>query len=186
MMSDSCPALASALILPPPAARRRFPSAYRVRLTPVDRERLTFELSVRTMSARRIQRAEVLLLLDDGRTVADAARAAKVSEMRVRRVAGRYQTQGLQAALGERKRPGRTRVHDDAARDAIVALALATPPEGVARWTVRRLAQEAVRRGLVAAISHTTVGAILAARGHRSGGGRRGEAAATVPVATGA
>jgi hypothetical protein len=55
----------------------------------------------------------------------------------------------LESALFEKQRPGAATVLDDAQKQRIIAMVCSNPPEGRARWTVRLVAQEAVKRRLV-------------------------------------
>jgi putative transposase len=60
----------------------------------------------------------------------------------------RYPQGGLDRALYKGARPGEALL-DAQQRQRIVALVCSPPPEGRARWTVRLLAEEAVKRKLV-------------------------------------
>jgi len=73
----------------------------------------------------------------------------------------RYQQGGLERALYERARPGKAALLDGPQRQRIVALVCGPPPEGRARWTVRLLAEEAVKRRLVPRVSRETVRILL-------------------------
>ena len=53
---------------------------------------------------------------------------------------------GLEGALYEKLRPGAAEVLDSNQKQRIIAMVCAHPPEGRARWTVRLVAQEAVKR----------------------------------------
>jgi len=64
-----------------------------------------------------------------------------------------HQQGGLERALYERPRPGK--------RQRIIALACSQPPEGRARWTVRLLAEESVKRKLVPGIGRETIRVLL-------------------------
>ena len=50
---------------------------------------------------------------------------------------------------------------DGQQRQRIVALVCGPPPEGRARWTVRLLAEEAVRRKLVPRVGRETIRVLL-------------------------
>ncbi len=68
--------------------------------------------------------------------------------------------------IADRPRPGRQRVFPATAEAEVKALACALPAEAgvpLARWSAAELAAEAVDRGLVAAISPSTVARWLAA-----------------------
>ena len=72
----------------------------------------------------------------------------------------RYQQGGLEGACTN-GRPGKEARLDAPQRQRIVALACCPPPEGRARWTVRLLAEEAVKRKLVLRVGPQTVRILL-------------------------
>jgi putative transposase len=61
----------------------------------------------------------------------------------------RYQQAGLDGALYEKQRPGAAEVLDANQKQRIIAMVCSDPPAGRARWTVRLVAEEAVKRKLV-------------------------------------
>ncbi len=63
----------------------------------------------------------------------------------VRNVGRRYQQGGLERALYEKQRPGQPRC-STTVRNNGSSPGCSSPPEGSARWTVRLVAEEAVRR----------------------------------------
>ena len=73
----------------------------------------------------------------------------------------RYQQGGLERALYERARPGQEARLDAQQRQRIVALVCSPPPEGRARWTVRLIAEEAVKRRLVPRVGRETIRILL-------------------------
>ena len=73
----------------------------------------------------------------------------------------RYRAEGLNAALHEKSRPGAARRLTKKQANEVVAMACALPPEGRARWTIRFIAQEAVRWGLVPKVERETVSELL-------------------------
>ncbi|WP_434347378.1 helix-turn-helix domain-containing protein [Myxococcus virescens] len=89
------------------------------------------------------------------------AEAVGVTQTTVRTLRRRYRDEGLNAALHERPRPGAARLLTERQASEVVAMVCAPPPEGRARWTVRLIAQEAVRRGLVAKVGRETVRELL-------------------------
>ena len=66
----------------------------------------------------------------------------------IRRIRHRYQQGGLERALYEKQRPGAAALLDDSQKQRIIAMVCSNPPEGRARWTVRLVAEEAVKRRL--------------------------------------
>jgi len=63
--------------------------------------------------------------------------------------------------LYERSRPGAAPLLDAQQRQHIIALACSAPPAGRARWTVRLLAEEAVKRKLVPRVGRETIRVLL-------------------------
>jgi hypothetical protein len=49
----------------------------------------------------------------------------------------------------EKQRPGAAEALDDSQKQRLIAMVCSSPPEGRARWTVRLVAEEAVKRKLV-------------------------------------
>ena len=136
---------------------------YRVELTEDQRAELRGLVGAGTASARSLTRARILLKADHGEggpgwSDAAVAGALDVADSTVLRVRRRFVETGLADTLAgkppDRDYPRRL----DGRREAhLVALACSTPPEGQARWSLRLLADEAVRLEIVEAISHETV-----------------------------
>ncbi len=119
-------------------------------------------ITKRGRAPARVQtRARILLLLHRGRTPDAVAAALAVGVATVFNVKRRCLGEGLDSALHDKPRSGKPASIDGAARAKITALACSTAPEGHARWTLRLLADRAVELGIVEAISHNTVRAVL-------------------------
>lgn len=99
--------------------------------------------------ARVLQRALALLQLDAGMSSPKVAAAVRFGAPPVRAIGQRYRDHGLERALYERPRRGHGDILDAAEKQRIIAMACSAPPEGRARWSVRLVAQEAVKRKLV-------------------------------------
>jgi putative transposase len=67
----------------------------------------------------------------------------------------------LEKALYERQRPGAAELLDDNQKQRLIAMVCSSPPEGRARWTVRLVAEEAVKRKLVPRVGRETVRILL-------------------------
>jgi homeodomain-containing protein len=115
-------------------------------------------------TARVWRRMQTLLMLDRGMTLRATAAALGTYGREVSRVARRYLAKGLEHALSEEPRPNaRTqRKLDSSQQAALVALACGPPPQGRSRWTLRLLAAQAVRRGVVDSLGYETVRVVLA------------------------
>jgi len=86
------------------------------------------------VAARQLTRAHILLQADAGGTDAATAAALHVGMATVERVRKRFVAEGLEAALGERPRPGGQRKLDGTQEAFLLALAWSTPPEGRPAW----------------------------------------------------
>ncbi|WP_268921140.1 helix-turn-helix domain-containing protein [Sandaracinus amylolyticus] len=117
------------------------------------------------LTARQWRRIRTLLLLDEGMSVRATAIAVGGYPREVSRVAKRYAERGLDAALSDDPRPHPERKLDSAQEAAIVAMVCGPPPEGHARWTVRLIAEQVVKRGVVDEIGRETVRVTLASHG---------------------
>lgn len=111
--------------------------------------------------ARKLNRARVLLLLDQGFGPTRIAREVGVHPNTVCNVRTRARALGWEAALEEQRRGGRPPEISPTARAQITALACSDPPAGHARWSLRLLADRAVELGFVASVSHEGVRGVL-------------------------
>jgi transposase len=130
---------------------------YLVTLTEQERASLHDLIKKGTLAARKLARAHILLLADEGRADEAIAAALHVGRATVERIRKRFVEDGFEAALSERARPGKARLLDAKQEAYLIATACSTPPEGQARWSVRLLADEVVRLGVIDTISRETV-----------------------------
>lgn len=100
-------------------------------------------------------------MLDEGNTLAATAAAIGSAVPSVRRVGERYLSSGVEVALKDAKRPSPPPLLDARQSAAIVAMVCGPPPEGCARWTVRLIVEEVLKRGIVEAIGRETVRLLL-------------------------
>ena len=145
-----------------------------VDLTEVERGELLALIRKGKASARRLTRAHILLLADEGRTDEEIAAALHANRSTVERVRHRFVEEGLEAALSERPRPGAEPVLDAQGEAVLLALACANPPEGRSAWSMQLLADELVQRGVVGGISDETVRRTLKKSDWRPGCARAG------------
>src|SRR3954468_890944 len=129
-----------------------------VRLSDADRKRLAVALEA-ARAARVYRRVEALLLVAEGRTVAEAARRCHVDRSSVHRWLGRYGVGRDATALADRPRSGRPR-RSSRLTPRRLAAALARDPRRrgyrATSWTVPLLAHDlATREGI--AISARTL-----------------------------
>ena len=143
---------------------------YVVRLTLEERERLHDVVHKGRVAAYKRRHAQVLLLVDQGahgpaHPDRVAAERVEMAHRTVERIRQRCVLEGLEAALGRRKRRReRSRVLDGEAEAQLIAIACSESPEGCARWTLHLLADELKRRRIVASVSHETVRQVLRKR----------------------
>src|SRR6266699_89505 len=111
--------------------------------------------------ARVFMRALALRQLGQGITAPQVAAALPLTPKAIRELAHRYNSNGLEAALYDKQRPGAKPALDDSQKQRIVAMVCSKPPEGRARWTVRLIAEEAIRRKLVPKAGRETIRILL-------------------------
>jgi hypothetical protein len=134
-----------------------------LKLTKRDRAELAaMQGKGRQLSARTWRRVRVLELLDLGESVRATAKAVGTFPREVSRVGKRYVGRGLHAALTDEPRGKPEPRLDSAQRAAVVAMVCGPAPEGRARWTVRLVAEHAVRRGITPKIGRETIRVVLA------------------------
>ena len=137
----------------------RRPLPFRVK--PQDAKELARVLRGGVQQVRVVLRALALRHLHQGASAPAVARLVPLTPQAIRRIAHRYRRGGLAGALYERPRPGAAEVLAPAEKQRIVAMACSDPPEGAARWTVRLIAQEAVKRRVVPRVGRETIRVLL-------------------------
>jgi hypothetical protein len=132
-----------------------------LKLSAADRSELK-RLKRQRLSARTWRRILTLEQLDKGLSVLAASEAVGGYHRETKRVADRYNANGLEAALADEPRPGGERKLDSVEEAAIVALVCGPPPEGNARWTIRLVTAEVMKRGIVRKVGRETIRVTLA------------------------
>jgi putative transposase len=132
-----------------------------VRLSKPEQQQLDKLLRGGLQPVRTVLRALVLRQLADGQAIRKVARNVGLTAKTVWLTSQRYQQGGLERALYEGTRPGKEARLDVQQRQRIVTLVCSPPPAGRARWTVRLLAEEAVKRKLVPRVGRETVRILL-------------------------
>lgn len=133
----------------------------RVRLKKVDREKLDDVLSGGIQPVRTVLRALALCHLHDGKSVSEVADIVRLTSKAVREIGRRYDDAGLVQTLYDKARPGATPLLEKGERQRIVAMVCSDPPDGHARWTVRLVVEEAVKRRLVPRVGRETIRLLL-------------------------
>jgi putative transposase len=130
-------------------------------VTKKDRQELRSLLKGGIQQVRVVLRALALLQLAEDASAPQVAKTIPLTQQAIRRLGHRYQKAGLEGALYEKQRPGAVEVLDGNQRQRIVAMVCADPPEGRSRWTVRLVAEEAVKRKLVPRVGRETIRVLL-------------------------
>jgi putative transposase len=138
-------------------ARRPIP----IKVKAADLARIDELLRGGLQQVRVVLRALTLRQLARGRTAPQVAETVSLSPKAVREIAHRYNSGGLERALYDRQRPGAKPLLDDSQRQRIIAMVCSDPPAGRARWTVRLVAEEAVKRKLVPNVGRETIRVLL-------------------------
>ena len=111
------------------------------------------------------RRAELILLSQQGYRIPEIGPMLNAHPANLRKWIHRFNEEGCNGLVTKRSGGPKPRFVDDQ-KDQIVALAQTRPRElglPFTRWTLHRLAEEAVRRAIVDAISHERVRQILLA-----------------------
>ena len=130
---------------------------YMVELTEEERTQLQAIGKKGKVVARRLRRAQLLLLAADGYTDTDIAAALHVGVSTVERIRKRVVEGGVEWALTERPRPGGSPKLQGKDEAFLIATACRTPPSGRTHWTVQLLADRLVEVGVVETISDETM-----------------------------
>jgi putative transposase len=136
-------------------------AALRIEVSTKDQKELQGLLSGGVQQVRVVLRALALLQLAKGVSAPRISGAIPLTPQAVRKVGHRYQQGGLERALYERPRPGAAELLDDHQKQRLIAMVCSSPPEGRARWTVRLVAEEAVKRKLVPHVGRETIRILL-------------------------
>ena len=126
-----------------------------------DQQELRKLLKGGVQQVRVVLRALALLQLAETASAPQIAKVIPLTPQAIRRLGHRYQHAGLDGALYEKQRPGAAEVLDTNQKQRIIAMVCSDPPEGRARWTVRLVAEEAVKRKLVPHIGRETIRILL-------------------------
>lgn len=134
---------------------------YHVKLSAEERAELIDLSSKGKTSARKLNRARVLLLADEGKRDQEIRDAVGVKASFVERTRQRFAEGGLARALKDLPRPGRKPKLDGKQEAFLVALNCSDAPDGQETWTLRLLADRMVELQVVDEISHETIRQVL-------------------------
>jgi len=132
-------------------------------LTKEERNDLKELVSKGKTGARKLRRAHILLLSDEGEDGPSwkdkqIAKAQGITPLTVGRTRQRCVEQGIQAALNH-KRPYRSRskILDGKAEAQLIQLACSQAPDGKKHWTMQMLADKLIELEIVETVSDETV-----------------------------
>lgn len=132
-----------------------------VQLASKDRQRVAQMLRKGRESARVLRRAAILKQLDAGQKAVQVGGNVGVAAKTVRAIARRYEEEGLESALHEKPRPGKQPALDTGQSQRIIAMVCGPVPQGMARWSIRLIAEEAVKRKLAPHVGRETIRVLL-------------------------
>jgi putative transposase len=132
-----------------------------VKLSAAQERQISELLGGGVQPVRVIKRAQSLRLLSAGQSVSQVGASVGLTAKAVGEIGRRYLDSGFPAALFDRPRSGCPPRLQDRDKQRIIAMVCSKPPEGRARWTVRLIAEEAVKRKLVRQIGRESVRVLL-------------------------
>ena len=132
-----------------------------MKLAAEDRRRIEVCLRGGIQPVRTVRRALVLQQLNQGASCLQVARQVGVGINTAYQIRKRYEEGGLERALYDKARPGAEPLLSPSQRQQVIAMVCSNPPTGQARWTVRLIAAESVRRGVVPRVGRETIRVLL-------------------------
>ena len=130
---------------------------YRVTLTDEELATLDGVLHKGKHSAQKRNRAQALLLANQGWTDDKIAEAVRITRRAVELLRQRFVEEGFEATLFGKPRGHRERVLDGRAEAHLVALVCSPKPAGRKRWTLRLLQNRLVADLELEGVSHETI-----------------------------
>jgi transposase len=134
---------------------------YIVDLSKYEKQLLVELTSKGKPGARKIKRANILLLAHDGKTDLEIAELLHTGLRTVERVRQKFVLGGLDFALNERSRAGRLPKINDKVETILTTLAQSKPPAGRVRWTLQLLADRLVALTHLESLSYEAVRLVL-------------------------
>ena len=134
---------------------------YIVDLTEDEKETLVDLTSKGKPGARKIKRANILLLAHKGKTDLEISALLHTGLRTVERTRQKFVLGGLDFSLNERSRAGRFPKIDDKVETILTSLAQSKPPSGRVRWTLQLLADRLVALSHLESLSYEAVRLVL-------------------------
>jgi hypothetical protein len=136
-------------------------SSDQIVLSETDRSRLQTFAHMGHESARARTRAQVLLKLAEGWSLAEMCRAYDVCRNTVLNVRARFAEGGVEAVLRHKRQVRYRQALSGSQQAHLIAVTCSPVPDGHEHWTLRMLAGKAVELGFVESISPETIRALL-------------------------
>jgi transposase len=134
---------------------------YIVGLTDNEKRELLELISKGKTGVRKIARAHILLLTDEGKADREIAEFLHLGTATAERIRKRFAEGGPERAINEDPRPGGRKILNGREEAVLIAEACADPPNGRRKWTMQLPADRAVELGLTESISDETIRLIL-------------------------
>ena len=134
---------------------------YIVDLTEDEKETLVDLTSKRKPGARKIKRANILLLAHSGKTDFEISTLLHAGLRTVERTRQKFVLGGLNFSLNECSLAGRFPKIDDKVETILTTLAQSKPPAGRVRWTLQLLADRLVALTHLESLSYEAVRLVL-------------------------
>ena len=147
---------------------------YRVDLNEAEKGELISLTQKGRPGARKIKRANILLLADTGKADFEIAELLHTSGLTVLRTRHRFVEGNLEFALNELPRAGRLPKIDDMIETILTTLAQSQPPNGRVRWTLQLLADRLVALTRLESLSYEAVRLVLKKTISNPGSARNG------------
>jgi transposase len=134
---------------------------YIVNLKESEKEQLIELTQKGRAGARKIKRAQILLLANKGKSDAEIAELLETSVPTVVRTRHKFVNGNLSFALNEQARSGRTLKVTDKVEAIITTLAQSVPPAGRKHWSLQMLADRLITLKVIETISDEAVRLVL-------------------------
>lgn len=112
-------------------------------------------------SLREYNRANILLLLHEGKKESDIADFLNIERTTIWRTKQKYLKVGLEKSLEEKARSGQPQKYSDHHKAEVIATACSKAPEGRSRWTLRLLTTTLKKQKGMSSINRETIRLIL-------------------------
>jgi len=137
------------------------PKQIQIQVSKQERRELKVLLNGGLQPVRTVLRALALGRLGNGESTSKIGADLRLSRKAVWQIGQRFLRGGLERALYDQARSGGPPLLNAQEQQRIIALACSQPPAGQARWTIRLLAQEAIKRKLVPRVGRETIRVVL-------------------------